>query len=441
MNLALTPLRYRTIMNKAWPIILANAAVPMLGLVDTAVIGHFGQAKELAALALASLLFSFLYWGFGFLRMGITGFIARADGAGDTHAAKQAIAQSMLLALVISLTLVVAQYGILHLGLALLSPPENVGPALESYFSIRIWAAPATLLTYVVSGVLIGRGNSALILILQLCLNGMNASLDVLFAGYFQLGIEGIALGTCIAEYCTMFLALFLLFRRERFISLLNSLRIDSLWLDFKALLIQNRDLFIRTLFLLLSFAFFARIAGQYGDTQLAANHILLQFIAFSAFFLDGYAHVLESLVGRAVGSKRLDDFDQALFKSSVLAGITALVLGCIVILAGRYFIALLTDLTQVSLLAQTHTLWAGLYIILAVAAFQLDGLFIGAGYSSAMRNASVVSCVIFIGAWYSVFSSWQVKGLWWAFIFYVCCRALALLWYLPSLRRQLQRQ
>ncbi|MFT5084312.1 MAG: MATE family multidrug resistance protein [Lentisphaeria bacterium] len=433
MNIAST-ISYSYILKKAWPIILANAAVPLLGLVDTAVIGHFGSTTELAGLAVASLMFSFIYWGFGFLRMGTTGFVARKSGENNHRGVQLVVLQSFSLALLIALALLLTQVVIFHATMALLAPPTNVVPSVANYFNIRIWAAPATLVTYVMVGVFIGRGNSRAILLLQVFLNGLNAGLDILFAGVLGWGIQGIALGTCIAEYSTVVLGLAIFYRQFNWRSLFNSLKLNEMLRGYQKLLKQNGDIFIRTLFLLLSFSFFTHISGSFGETTLAANYVLLQLISFSAFFLDGFAHALESLVGKAIGARSSGQLKSAMRKSSVLAVITAALLALIILGAGEFIIQVLTSFSAVANISIHYLPLVALYVVIAVGAFQLDGLFIGAGYTSAMRNCSISSTLVLVVVWFTIFKPYGNTGLWWAFIVYVGVRAVTLGIYLPSL-------
>lgn len=420
-------LRYRQIFIKAWPIILANCAVPLLGLVDTATIGHFGNTRELAALAIASLLFNFIYWGFGFLRMSTTGFVSRLQDDPDPTGTMRIVAQSVFIALTIALFLIIFHGVLLRLGLHLLSPPDSVQGAVEEYFDIRIWGAPATLLTFVFSGVFIGSGKTRIILLLQISLNASNAILDVLFAAVFKWGIAGIAWGTVIAEYGVLFLACILIAKHYKWRPFLVRLNVAELRHGIRSLVSQNSDIFIRTLFLLGGFGFFAYISGRYGETALAANHILQQFISFSAFFLDGYAHVLEYYAGKAFGRRSVVALKDALLKTSVFAACTGLMLSLTFFLFGDMFLALLTNKSHVVAAASELVYLVAIYIAFAVAAYQLDGLYIGAGYSSAMRNASIAATLSFVGIWYAFFQDLGVQGNWAAFVLFVVFRSVYL--------------
>lgn len=431
---------FKTLLSQAWPIILANSAVPLLGLIDTAVMGHFGSVQDLASLAIASLIFSFIYWSFGFLRMSTTGYTAQAQGANDASALVIYVVKTLALAFGISIVLIVSQAFIIHLSVHILSPPETSKALTVAYFSIRIWASPATLITYVVSGVLIGLGKSRLILALQLFLNVSNALLDCIFAGFFDLGVRGIALGTCIAEYSSGLLAIFLLYKVLPWRANISGINIRSMRQGWQDILQQNSDIFIRTLLLLFSFGFFTHVSGEFGDLALAANHILLQLIAFSAFFLDGYAHVVESFVGKSIGAKNKQSFQTALFRGAVLTGLTALILSLILGLFGRVILVQLTSNIHISEQALLYLPFASLYVLLASAAFLLDGVFIGASYTQALKKASLISCVGFLLLWYVFLSSYGLVGLWLAFIAFVCLRAVALLLFFPNLMQRFDR-
>ena len=424
----------------AWPIILANCATPLLGLVDTAVIGHSGQTHELGAIALGALIFSFLFWAFGFLRMGTSGFAARAAGQGDS-AEERAVAQrGLLLGGSIGMLLLCAQWPLSWLALNAFDASETVEASAHGYIMIRIWSAPATLAGYVVTGWLIGVGRTSDVLRIQLLLNGLNIVLDVLFAGAFGWGVKGIALGTVMAEWLTLGFALYVLAtrlrgRRHDVESMCNWSRIaqrDALLALFSA----NRDLMIRTLLMLGAFAAFTNAGARFGDTVLAANHVLLQLISFSAFFLDGFAFAAEGLIGQAIGARRLDVFDAAVLRSSCLSALTAGLIGLLLYLCGDILIAGLTDLSGVQAEARRALPWVASYVALSFAAFQLDGIFIGASRTASMRDASILS-VLGFGLCYMLFGADQsTTALWLAFVCYVVLRALTLLAAYPRLRR-----
>ena len=434
---------YRYLLQKAWPIILANASVPLLGLVDTAIIGNVGSITDLGAIAFGALIFSFVYWSFGFLRMGTTGFAAQASGAGEEQEVRAVLGRALLIALCLGVVLILIQWPIGLAAFSLLDGSAPVEAVAQQYFDIRIWGAPATLATFALMGLLIGLGKSRTLLIVQLFLNGLNILLDVWFAGILGWGASGIALGTVIAEWTTVLLAGWLVYRTLNERKLLT----EVFWpkakiMDLSALLktaSANLDIMLRTLILVFSFAFFINQSAKFGDTVLASNHILLQLIAFSAFFLDGYAFVVEALVGGAIGAKRSDIFDLAVRRSTVLALITAILLALIIALVGDIAVILMTDISSVRLAANQLLPFTALYVLFSFAAFQLDGIFIGASFTRQMRDAAALSIAVYFIAWWALSDQHGIQGLWGAMIIYVVARAVALLLFYPSLRRSVR--
>ena len=440
----MAPPNHRQVFAIAWPIVLANSAVPLLGLADTAVIGNTGTTAQLGAIALGALVFSFAYWSFGFLRMGTTGFTAQAAGAKDEPEVRATLGRALILAGTIGLALVLLQRPIITAALELIGGSAEVENATLAYYSIRIWGAPASLATFAVMGTFIGLGKSNYLLFVQVLLNALNIGLDVLFAGKLGWGVRGVALGTMIAEWTALALSLVLVR------GLLSERRRDAepfwpwerireahkVWRTLGA----NADIMIRTLLLLFGFAWFTDQGATFGDTILAANHILLQFISLSAQILDGYAFAAEALVGRALGASDTEAFDGAVRSSTRLAAATALVLAAGVRLLGPTAIDALTDLAPVRRTAVSFLPYAAVYVLVSFPAFQLDGIFIGATRTRDMRNAAVVSIVAFLGAWWVLVRAAANDGLWFAFIMYVVARAAALGVRFPALRRAIGR-
>ncbi len=430
---------HRGLLFRAWPIVLANMAAPLLGLADTAIIGNLGDAAALGAIAFGALILSFLYLSFGFLRMGTTGFTAQAAGVGDDTEVRAIMGRALLLALVLGLGLLLLQAPLEAIAFYLLEGSPAVENAARDYFRIRIWGAPAALSVFALSGILIGLGKGRLLLMLQLFLNGLNILLDLLFAGVLGMGVAGIAAGTLIAEWSAFLFGGLLLYR----VLAANKARAEKFWplariLDSTSLrttVSANTDILLRTVVLVLSFAFFTSQSARFGDVVLAANHVLVQFIAFAAFFLDGYAFVVESLAGRALGAGRRDVFDLTVRKSTTISFCTAAALALLLALAGQQFIALLTDIPEVRVAANDLLHFAVIYVLLSFAAFQLDGIYIGVSRTRQMRNAAFQSAAVYLLAWWLLTERFGVDGLWWAMIIYVVARAVALLCYLPGLR------
>lgn len=429
----------RRVLELAWPIVLANSAVPLLGLADTAVIGNTGTVQALGAIALGAIVFNFAYWSFGFLRMGTTGFTAQASGAGDEAEVRATLGRALLLALGLAAGLLVLQRPIITLALALLGPSQEVGALTRAYFDIRIWGAPASLATFALLGSFVGLGRTGLLLRTQIVLNGLNIVLDVLFAGVLGWGVRGIALGTAMAEWITLVLALGLAYRMlrdrhedaEPFWPWARIVDADRA----RKTLGANADIMVRTLALLGGFAWFTSQGARFGDTVLAANHVLLQLVSASAYLLDGYAHATEVMVGRAMGARTRDALDRAVRAATELAGGTAVLLTAVVWLAGPWIITLLTDLPAVRATAGAYIPYTAVYVLVSFGAFQLDGVFIGATRTRDMRNAGVLSLLVFLGTSWTLVPLAGNTGLWIAFVIYVLVRGLTLLARMPALR------
>lgn len=432
---------YAELIRLAIPLILANMAVPILGLADTAVIGHFGTVEELSAIALGTMIFNFVFWSFGFLRMGTTALIAQASGARDALEVRTSIARGLSIAVVIGSALLLLSTPILALALRAFPAGEAVHEAAARYFNYRILGAPASLSLFVLFGALIGLGKTREVFALQLFMSGLNLVLNLLLGAALSMGIEGIALGTAIAEWTSLALGLGMVYRfleRER--APADPLIDRASLRDSVALLRTMRahtDILIRTFFLLLGFGYFTRTGANFGDLPLAANHLLLQIISFSAFFLDGFAHLTESIVGRAVGARDVDHFIAAAKKTTRLAFFTAIALALLALFGGPALLAALSEHRAVTSFAATYLPFVAVYLVLAVFAFQLDGIFLGALFTRSLRNAAVFSSIAFILLSGPLIDAYENSGLWAAFVLYALIRALSLA---LALRRELPR-
>ncbi|HCL72503.1 MAG TPA: MATE family efflux transporter [Gammaproteobacteria bacterium] len=348
------------------------------------------------------------------------------------------LGRSLLMAVSLGLILIALQWPIQIITFAALDGSAAVEETARAYFAIRIWGAPATLASFVGAGLLIGLGKNRLLLGLQLFLNGLNIILDIVFAGGLGMGAAGIALGTVIAEWSAVLVGTWIIYHslhvshgsNEPFWSLQRIIDREKV----KIAVAANLDIMIRTLLLVFSFAFFTNQSAQFGDMVLAANHILLQIISFAAFFLDGFAFVAEALVGKAYGANDRATFKAAVKRTSELAVGSGILLALIALVFGPLFVSVLTDIESVRSYASGLCYVAAIYILLSVAAFQLDGIFIGVSFTRQMRNAAIQSLGVFLLAWWLLIDVFAVKGLWWAMIIYVVARALCLLRYYPAI-------
>ena len=418
----------------AWPIILSNLSTPLLGLVDTAVIGNLGDPALIGAIAVGGMVFSFLYWGFGFLRMGTTGLIAQARGAGDTERLVATLYQSLLLGAGIGLLLLLCQAPLAALAFRLVEGSEAVEAAAGTYFSIRIWAAPLSLSYLAILGYLLGQQRPKDLLWLQLLLNGTNILLDVVFVVWWGWGVAGVAWATVLAEVLAILVGGAMVFRHLR--QGAGPLRVSRAKLLDRAaiatLFSVNRDIMIRTLCLVFALAWFTNEGAKSGDLLLAANAILMQFVTFSAFFLDGFALAGETLVGSAVGSKNRRLLLTTLRYITELGIATSLLVAGILLAAGPWTIDLLTNADEVRQVTRLYLIWAVAAPLTSLWCYLLDGVFIGATGTPEMRNAMIASLAAFLASEALLGALLANHGLWLSLHIFYVIRALSLLVYLP---------
>ncbi|MCH2110391.1 MAG: MATE family efflux transporter [Polyangiaceae bacterium] len=418
------------VLREAWPYILAGCTTPLLSMVDTALLGHWGSEEELGGIALGGLVFSFLLWSFGFLRMSTTGYVAQASGAQNWSLVSLLLKRSLALALTIASIILALQEPILRGATSVFDAPvEIIGP-LGEYYEGRIWGTPAALCGYAIQGCLIGLGARRGVLWLSLFLNGMNVLFDLFFILGLEWGARGLGWGTAIAQWASLLFGVWLV-RHELIKRLPEGFFAEWAevfhWREISRLLRTNFHLLVRTWTLILAFTIFGRQGAAYGSATLAANHILLQYVSFSAFFLDGFAYVAETRLGQAVGRGQRSEVYLAAIVTSRVAALTACFLGGALLLLHQPAILVLTGLSDVVEIAETYLPFAALYISLSWGAFQLDGIFIGATAHRDLSIAALQSISVYLVAVILLRSAGNA-GLWCAFILYVIARAVALL-------------
>ncbi len=420
----------------AGPIILANISTPLLGAVDTAVMGHLPEAAYIGGVAIGAVIFDFLFWGFGFLQMSTSGFTAQAQGAGDQVEVRATLIRAMALAVALGLLLVILQSPIVYLAFTVMDTSPQVEDLARSYYAIRIWSAPFALANYVVLGWLLGQQRAGLILFLQLVLNGTNIVLDLLFVVGFGWGIEGVALATLIAQVGG--LALAFVFMRNALVARDPSITWSRL-ADrgrLTALLHVNANIMIRTLCLIFALAYFTARGAEMGDLILAANAVLMQFQFVSAYAMDGFAHAVEVLAGNALGRRSRADFRRAVQVSTLWALGFAILSALIFWLTGAQIIALFSNISEVRLTATTYLPWMIVSPLISVWSFQLDGIFVGTTRSAEMRNAMIASLAVYLAACWLLIPALGNHGLWLSFMVFMVARMITLGFYLPRLGR-----
>ena len=430
---------HRRIWRLAMPMIISNISVPLLGAVDTAVMGHLPDPAYLGAVAIGALIFSYVYWGFGFLRMSTVGMTAQAFGGGDETGFQTVLYRAGLIAFGLAAAIILLQQPIAMLSFNLLSASDQVEDLAHRYFLIRVWGAPAALATFVILGWFLGQEDARTPLAIQVVTNGINIALDLLFVMGLGWGVDGVAAATLIAEYAGFLLGGFLVLRRlarmgERLVPDRSLFALH----EFRSMVAINRDIFIRTFCLLTAFAIFTAQGAKMGDVILAANAVLLNFLTFSSHALDAFAHAAEALVGGAKGRRDRAGFHAA-SKTAMLwgAGIAAAA-SVLFLVTGPYIIDGLTGITEVRETAYTYLFWAAAMPIVSVWCFTLDGIFIGATRSADLRNGMVITLIGYLAALYVLESAYGNHGLWASIIVLMVLRGVTLGLRYPALLRSI---
>lgn len=417
----------------ALPIIAAQAATATTGIVDTAVMGRFGDKADLAAVAIAAVAYSFIYWGFGFLRMSTTGLSAQAAGRNDEAEKRAVLLRALSLGGAIGLTLLILSPILKPLAFAAFASTDHVETLAGAYFDARIWGAPAYLMGLAVTGWMLGTGRTGQMLAFQIVMNAVNAGLDTWFVARLGLGPAGIGAGTAIAEWTALLFGLALVFPAFRGAApLFDRARLAAL---FGA----NRDIMIRTLALVLCFGWFVRSGTMISTAVTAGNEVLLQFITVAAFVLDGFAFVAEKEAGEAYGANSAPRLARAMRLTSEFALIAGLGFALLYFLGGGWVITTFVRDVEARDAALAYLPYCALVPLIGIAPWQLDGLFLGTTQGRALRNAGIAVAVLYISTDMILRPLYGNTGVWIAFLLMYLYRAAALGIYVPGLFRRLQ--
>jgi multidrug resistance protein, MATE family len=402
---------------------LANLSTPLLGFADATVIGRLGSAHLLGAIAAASIIFDFVFWGFGFLRMGTAGLAAQAKGQRDSKEEKALFARALIIAAGLGCLVITLQQPIATIGFGLIDATPEVTQAARLYYDARIWSAPFVFANYAVLGALTGRARTDIALILQVCINLGNIALNVWLVYGLSLGVRGSGIGTLTAEVIGTILGLSVAWRLYG-----NPFTLAPRFIfdrsKFSRMIGVNRDIMIRTAALMFAFAFFTSRGARGGDVTLAANAVLMNLFLVCAFFLDGFATAAAQICGEAVGAGDAASFRRAIHLT-LTWGFTFAVLACILALTGgSVFIDVVSTNAQVRETARQVLLFAAATPLCGAAAFIFDGVFIGATWTQAMRNAMLAALACYIGA-IILLQPLANAGLWSALLLFLVARGL----------------
>ena len=381
----------------ALPMTLSHVTTPLLGLVDATVIGRLGEAHLLGAVALGAVIFDFVFWSFGSLRMATAGLTAQATGAGNRHEVDVTLARAFLVAAVTGLLLILLQWPIAAMAFSMAGASEAVTEALSTYFYIRIWAAPFTLANYVILGSTLGRGRTDLGLLLQVAINVANIVLTMALVLGLDLGIAGAAIGTALAEVLGVGLGIVVLRRLGS-----NPLAVTRAEVLNRAAMLQtlamNRDIMIRNVALILAFSIFSAMGARSGDVTLAANAVLYNMFLIGGYFLDGFATAAETLCGQSIGARDERGFRRAIRLSLGWSLGFGLAVSALFLIAGGPFIDFVSTNPEVRSYARDYLVFASLTPFLGAAAFAFDGIYTGATWTRSMRDLMVIAFVVYAG-------------------------------------------
>ncbi len=422
----------------AGPIILANISVPLLGAVDTAVVGHLPEVYYIGGVAIGAMLFTYIYHLFNCLRMGTTGPTAQAVGAGNYAEVRAMIGRALLLAGAIGGTLVALQLPIIAFAFWVIDASSEVERYAREYFLIRVWSMPAVLAVYAIIGWYYGLREVRIPLIMQVLTNALNIGLDFLFVFGFGWGVAGVAAAAVVAQYAGLLLALVCVWRTLRTLPGGGS---RSRLLDRDRLIRMlsiNTDILLRTLCVVSVLGFFIAKSAELGDLTLAANQVLHNFLVFTSFGLDGVAHAAEAILGEAVGRRDRQAFRSSMRVVFLWAGIVGTLNLLIYAVTGHGIIMLLTSIAEVRAAAGQYLVWPVLMPLMSVWAYTYDGVYLAATRTAIMRNTMIVSFLTFLILLYTLMPAYGNTGLWIALTAFLGCRGLLLHLFSPRVLRSI---
>ena len=422
-------IRDRQILQIALPSIVSNITVPLLGMIDVAIVGHMGSPVYIGAVAVGSMIFNLVYWLFGFLRMGSSGMTSQALGRKDLTEVTRILVRSVVIALGIALLLVVLQMPMKWAAFALIGPTEDVAPFASTYFNIVIWGAPASLALFSLMGWFIGMQNTRFPMFISIMQNVVNilASLTLVYG--FGMKIEGVALGTVIAQYAGFIVAIALLLKYYG--RLFPYYRGERLFKDISAFFHVNSDIFLRTLCLVAVNLYFTSAGARSGAVILSVNTVMMQLYLFFSYFMDGFAYAGEALGGKTYGAKNRVAFSETLRRLWMWTLIVTTAYTLLYIIGGRWIFSILTDEPQVIAASDEYLWWTWLVPAAGSVAFIWDGIFIGITATRGMLVSSFISALCFFGLYLLTEPLWGNHGLWLAMIVYLAMRGvLQTIWY-----------
>lgn len=418
----------REILKLAIPNIISNITIPILGLVDMILMGHLGSAVYIGAIALGGTIFSVLYSFFSFLRAGTTGFTAQALGSNNKTEIIYSLYRSLCIGIPIIILILSLQVPIAKLSSILLDGSDEVKTLAIKYFYIRIWAAPANIMLYCFNGWFVGMQNTKIPMFIAILINVMNILFSIIFVIILKQNVTGVALGTVIAQYSGLTLAIVLLIRNYKsyFIKINKEILFD--FSKIKRFFKVNTDLMIRSFLLIISIAFFTNQSAKLGDNILAINMILLQSFYIFSYFTDGFAYAGEALVGKFIGSKDKNNLIKSIRFLLMWGFSISIPFTILYALFPSTFVKIISDNPNILTEIKPYYIYMIIIPLITFAAFIWDGIYIGATASKAIRNTMIISSIfIFLPAWFFLVPRFENHGLWIAFLCFMIARGIAM--------------
>lgn len=418
----------KSILKLAIPNIISNITIPLLGLVDMILMGHLDSAIYIGAIALGGTIFSVLYSFFSFLRAGTTGFTAQSLGNNDNTETIYSLYRSVCIGIPIIILILSLQIPIAKISSLLLDGSNEVKELAITYFYVRIWAAPANILLYCLNGWFVGMQNTKIPMFIAILINVMNIIFSFILVIIFEQNVKGVALGTVIAQYSGLTLAIILLIKNYRsyFVKIDSKILFDIE--KMKRFFKVNRDLMIRSFLLIISIAFFTNQSAKLGNNILAINMILLQSFYIFSYFTDGFAYAGEALVGKFVGSKDKENLQKVIRLLLIWGFSISIPFSILYALFPTEFVKIISDNTEILTEIKPYYIYMIIIPLITFAAFIWDGIYIGATASKAIRNTMIISSIfVFIPSWYILMPRFGNHGLWIAFLFFMIARGAAM--------------
>ena len=425
----------------SFPIFLANVAIPLVGIIDTSLMGNLGNISFLTATSIAANLFSMIFWSFGFLKMGTVGMVSQAHGGNDYSKILDILLRNLFFVLVISLILIFFQFLILNFTLTIFELSKETQKLYQDYFNIRIYSAPGELTLYIITGIFIGLQKTKISSLAVSCFSILNIILSIILVTQYNLNVKGVAYGTLFAGYITS--SIFLIYTYYYIKSFTNiKIKISEIFdsKQIKYIFYINLNIFIRTILLSFSFLWFIYLSNKIGEEYVAANTILINLVNLAAFILDAYAFSTQGMVGYSIGKNDKNLFKLIVKNSFILSVVTSVFISIVYFLIHKKIIYQMADIDLIRNLSVDYAIWLIIFPLISSFCYQFDGIFIGASQTVELRNAMIFSSIIYLLISVSLTNNFINTGLWISLAIFMILRALSLYYYFNRINLRFNR-